>query len=166
MDNNSLTEIVAKYRKTVFRIALGYVKNTHDADDITQNVFMKLCDKSDAFVSEEARKAWLIRVTINESKNLLKSSWFRRRESLDESLAAPEKEEEIGIFEYVKALKPKYRTVIYLYYYERYTSVEIAKLLKMPESTVTTHLHRAREQLKETILKEDSYYGKQTITNL
>jgi RNA polymerase sigma-70 factor (ECF subfamily) len=154
-----LTTAVYKYRKTVFHVALGYVKNIHDADDIAQNVFLKFWDKQETFITEEALKAWLIRVTINESKNHLKSAWIRKRNDLDESMTAPENES-YGIIEYVKRLKPKYRTVIYLYYYEKYSANEIAEILKMPPSTVSTQLQRAREQLKEIIEKEDICYGR------
>ena len=158
-----------KYHKTVFHIALGYVKNTHDADDIVQNVFLKLLNKLDAkpnaFSSEEVQKAWLIRVTINESKDLLKSAWFRKRNDLDESIAMPVNDD-LGIYDYVKNLKPKYRTIVYLYYYQQYTIKEIASILKMPEATVGTHLYRARARLKEVLTKEDSYCGKQLQGNV
>jgi RNA polymerase sigma-70 factor (ECF subfamily) len=165
MNNDFITEIVSKYRKTIIRVALGYVKNIHDAEDIAQNVFLKFFDKYVCLDNEESQKAWLIRVTINESKNLLKSAWFRKRNDLDESLIAPQ-EEDLGIYEYVKRLKPKYRTVIYLYYYENYSANEVAQILKMPPATVATHLRRAREQLKDIITKEDSYYGKQVHSNV
>jgi len=164
VDNNSdnFEIIVSKYRKTIFHIALGYVKNIHDADDIAQNVFLKLHSKSDGFVSEEARKAWLIRVAVNESKNLAKSSWSQKRDGLDdldESLAVEDNSSDTSLHEYIRQLKPKYRTAIYLFYYEGYSAKEISRILKISVSTVSTHLHRAREQLKEIIVKEDSYYG-------
>jgi RNA polymerase sigma-70 factor (ECF subfamily) len=153
-----ITEIVEKYRGVVFRVALGYVKNIHDADDVAQNVFIKLIRKNKTFISEDARKAWLIRVAVNESKNLLKSAWNRKRAELDESLAAPVNNE-FGIYEYVKAMKPKYRSVIYLHYYEGYTTKEIAGILKIPQSTVLTQLQRAREMLKNMIIKGENCYG-------
>jgi RNA polymerase sigma-70 factor (ECF subfamily) len=156
----NITESVQKYRGLVFRVALGYVRSIHDADDVTQNVFVKLMTKGKAFDSAEAEKAWLIRVAINESKNLLKSAWFRKTTLLDESLAAPESDN-LHLYEYVKKLKPKYRTVIYLHYYEKYTAKEIAVILKMPQNTVLTQLKRARGQLKTIIEKEDDFYGKQ-----
>jgi RNA polymerase sigma-70 factor (ECF subfamily) len=121
---------------------------------------MKLLDKTDVFVSEEAQKAWLIRVAINESKNLLKSVWFRKRSDLDESLVAAERNSDTGFFEYVKKLKPKYRTVIYLHYFEGYSTKEIATILKMTQTGVTTQLNRARKQLKEDLIKEGTYYDK------
>ena len=156
---DNFEQLVSKYRKTVFRVALGYVKNVHDADDIAQNVFLKLYSKSDGFDSQEVLKAWLIRVAINESKNLLKSSWLKKREALDESLVATTGSEDLSLHEYIRKLKPKYRTAVYLFYFEGYSANEVAKILKLPPSTVSTHLHRAREQLKEMIVKEDNYYG-------
>jgi len=159
------TESVEKYRATVFRVALGYVRNCHDADDIAQNVFFKLYNRSEDFACEEALKAWLIRVTVNEAKNLLMSTWFKRRAELDESLIAPENDD-TGLYEHVKTLKPKYRTVIYLHYYEGYPAKEIAEILRIPPSTVATQLQRAREALKKIIIKEEIYYGKQLQGNV
>jgi len=163
MDDNrladNLAESIEKYHTTVFRVALGYVKSIHDAEDITQDVFFKLYKRKDDFVSQEAKKAWLIRVTINESKNLLKSVWLKRRSDLDESLAAPDDcNSDLDLYEYVKRLKPKYRTVVYLYYYEQYTAKEIAAILKKPQATIETQLRRSREYLKKTLM-EEGYYG-------
>jgi RNA polymerase sigma-70 factor (ECF subfamily) len=157
-----LSESIAKYRSTVFGVAIGYVKNSHDADDIAQNVFLKLYKKQDGFVSEEARKAWLIRVTINESKDLLKSAWRNNTCCLDESLIA-HTNDDLGLYDYLKRLKSKYRAVIFLHYYEGYTAKDIAEILKIPQSTVLTQMKRAREKLKEIIIneeKEDFCYGK------
>jgi len=151
---DDLRESIIKYRPTVFSVAIGYVKSSHDADDIAQNVFLKLylCKKS--FASEEARKAWLIRVTINESKDLLRSAWRKNTCEIDESIIAKENDS-FGLYEYLKNLKPKYRTVIYLYYYEGYSAKEIAAILKTPQATVLTQLKRARELLKEDIIASE-----------
>jgi len=154
----NISDSVQKYRDMVFRIALGYVRNIHDADDITQNVFAKLFIKGKTFDSAEAEKAWLIRVAINEAKNLLKSAWRSKSAELDESLAAPSYSD-LQLYDYVKKLKPKYRTVIYLHYYEDYKAKEIAGLLKISQNTVLTQLKRAREQLKEIIEKEEDFHG-------
>jgi RNA polymerase sigma-70 factor (ECF subfamily) len=120
MTREELSKSVLEHRETVFRIVLGYVKNVHDSEDITQNVFMKLYVHDKDFISKEAEKSWLIRVAINEAKDLLKSAWNRNKsniEELDESLVAPSHENHFEIYEYVKNLKPKYRTVIYMHYY-------------------------------------------------
>jgi RNA polymerase sigma-70 factor (ECF subfamily) len=140
----------------VFRIAFGYTKNVHDADDIAQEVFLKLFKTDVEFASDENVKAWLIRVTINQSKSLLRSVWKTRRGDLTEFMAAEDSlsDDCYGLYEYVKDLKPKYRTIIYLYYYEQYSVKEIAEILKIRETTVTTQLSRARSQLKEILLEE------------
>ncbi|MDR2569559.1 MAG: RNA polymerase sigma factor [Oscillospiraceae bacterium] len=158
MEQNRLSASIQKYHATVFRVALGYAKNFHDAQDIAQDVFFKLYKQDRTFPTDEAEKAWLIRVTINESKNLLKSAWLRKRVDLNDDLAAPE-ECDLWLFEYVQKLKPIYRTVIYLYYYEQYTAKEIAAILKKPQATIETQLHRAKKHLRESIIKEEDYYA-------
>jgi RNA polymerase sigma-70 factor (ECF subfamily) len=157
-----LAENIAKYRKTVFAVAVGYVKNAHDADDIAQNVFLKLHLSPKEFESEEAKKAWLIRVAINESKDLLRSAWRNNTCELDDSLIARDRDD-LGLHDYLQQLKPKYRTVIFLHYYEKMPVKEIAAILKIPQMTVLTQLRRAREQLKEMIVsdrEEEHCYGR------
>jgi len=154
MEQNRLVTSIEKYHATVFRVALGYAKNYHDAQDITQDVFFKLYKHDREFPSDESEKAWLIRVTINEAKNLLKSAWLRKRADLDENLIAPE-DCNLGLYEYVQRLKPNYRTVIYLYYYEEYSAKEIASILKKPQATIETQLRRARGYLKKLMIEGD-----------
>jgi len=158
MEHSRLSASIEAYHATVFRVALGYAKNYHDAQDITQDVFFKLYKQDREFPSDEAEKAWLIRVTINEAKNLLKSAWVRKRADLEENLTAPE-DCDLGLYEYVQRLKPNYRTVIYLHYYEKYTAKEIAAIMKKPQATIETQLRRAREYLKIIIMKEEDYYA-------
>ena len=143
----------------VFRIAYSYVKCVHDADDVTQDVFLKLyrvlSESETVFVADVNVKAWLIRVTINASKSLLKSNWRTRRADLPDSAATQSMTGDcLELHEYINELKPKYRTIIYLYYYERYSVKEIAGILKIRQTTVTTQLGRARNQLKEILLTE------------
>jgi len=165
VDTGKIAVSVNKFRVTVFRVALGYVRNIHDAEDITQDVFLKLMKLRKDFVTEEAEKAWLIRVTINRAKDFLKSAWFKNRAEIsenDQSLKYPNFADgaDLELYGYVKGLKPKYRTVIYLHYYEEYSAKEIAKILAKPVSTVETQLQRARGQLKQTIVKEGTYHEK------
>jgi RNA polymerase sigma-70 factor (ECF subfamily) len=145
---------INEYREMVFRIAYGYVKSTHDADDIAQEVFLKLYKNKRAFTDEEGKKAWLIRVTMNQAKSLLSSVWRRRVTELTEAELSSLSRDSLELYDFVEALPPKYRTVIYLFYYEEYSVKEIAEILKIRESTVTTQLNRARGQLKTTLLKE------------
>lgn len=161
----NLTESIAKYRSMVFSIAIGYVKNSHDADDIAQNVFLKLYQhfqKHGGFPTEGDEKAWLVRVTVNEAKDLLKSAWRTKTCELDtalidESMHARDefRDCELDLYDYLQRLNPKYRTVLYLYYYEGYSTKEIAAFLKITQGTVTSQLKRSREQLKEIIVQED-----------
>ena len=152
---------IDNYRETVFAVALGYVKNTHDADDVSQNVFLKLYQKfrkDGGFVTPEAEKAWLIRVAINESKDLLKSAWRNQTCELnDESLHSRDsfRESDLDLYDYLQRLKPKHRTVLYLHYYEGYSTKEIAETLKIPQMTVLSQLKRARDQLKDMIMEEE-----------
>lgn len=150
------TESVKNYRAMIFRIAYGYTRDVHDADDITQEVFLSLYKTSTKFAAEENKKAWLIRVAVNKSKSLLSSVWKTRRTDLDEKAVSELPVESLGLYEYVMDLKPKYRTIIYLFYYEEYSVKEIAGLLKIRETTVTTQLNRARNQLKTMITEEEA----------
>jgi RNA polymerase sigma-70 factor (ECF subfamily) len=167
LEFSDFSDIVKAERTMVFRIAFGYVKCTHDAEDITQDVFMKLYKimQEPQFAAYENMKAWLIRVTINQSKSLLRTAWKTRRSDVfnDEAALAAQSftkgSESYELYEYVDSLKPKYRTVIYLYYYEGYSVKEIAEILQIRQTTVTTQLDRARKQLKEKILEDKEQGG-------
>lgn len=142
----------------VYRLAFSYIGNRFDADDITQDVFLRFYNKK-IFTDNEHKKAFLIRATINASKNILKSSWNKKRIDLTEfnnALSYNENfnEDEEELRSYIIRIKPKYRAVIYFYYYEGYSTAQTAKILKLSESSVKTQLYRARIQLKEIITGE------------
>lgn len=150
--DTQFTRLVRRYIDTVFRVAFSYLKSKDDADDITQNVFFKLLQETKAFESDDHIRYWLIRVTINECKKVLRAPW-RRNESFDDyaatlSFPSPEHSE---LFYAVMALPKKYRAAIYLHYYEGYTTAEIAALTGTPKATVCTHLMRGREMLKKSL---------------
>lgn len=153
MNNEALTRYIGLFHGTVYRLAYSYVRNHADAEDITQDAFLRLYKFEGEFASDENCKAWLIRVTINLSKNLLKSGWFTRRTELDEDLPCKSAEDN-ALFECVTALPPKYRVAIHLYYYEGYSVKEIADITGATASSVTTRLARGRERLKEMLRKE------------
>lgn len=135
----------------IFRLELNYMGSFSEAEDVTQNVLIRLYKARRPFESPEHLRYWLVRVTINESKRMLLSPW-RRTESLElleDRAALPE--ENRGLFKAVMELPDKYRVPIYLYYYEGYSTEELAKLLKIPGSTVRTRLRRGRERLKESL---------------
>lgn len=146
--------IAEKYIDTVFRVAFIYLKSREDADDVTQEVFMKLYSVNTEFESEEHIRNWLIRVTINQCRKQFRSPW-RRLENIDDYAAALsfEDDNDRELFRAVMGLEHKYRSVIFLYYYIGYSTAEIADILGAPVNTVGTRLRRARARLR-TVLTE------------
>lgn len=143
------TSLVKKYIDTVFRLAFSYTENASDAEDITQNVFLTLLRERKPFENEEHVRRWLIRVTVNACKNHLRSPW-RRHISYEEYAAAlPDvQDRDRDVLRAVLELPEKYRILIYLYYFEEYSTKEIGVILKIPKGTVCTNLARGREMLK------------------
>lgn len=139
-----------RYRDDVYRLAVNYTHNPQEAEDVCQTVFLKLLEQEDLKPGRE--KAWLMQVTANECRSLLRSYWWRQTVPLDETVPAPGKMVDETL-QALGKLKPEYRVVLYLRYYEEYTTAEISKLLKIPPSTVTTRLDRGRKRLKK-ILEE------------
>lgn len=146
----------------VYRLAYSLVKSRTDAEDIHQEVFLRYLKYKPCFKSEEHEKAWFIRVTTNQCKNLWKMVWRRRIVSLSEyeedrvssSLQEQEPGAEDNIIAVVKTLPQKYRVVIHLFYYEELSVDEIARVLALKPSNVRTRLTRARKKLGE-LLKEE-----------
>lgn len=146
-------EAADKFIDTVYRLAFARTKSPEHAEDITQEVFLKLLQCKNKFESEEHLKAWILRVTINLTKDLFMSSWFRKTEGLDENISV-HIEEKSELFYALMELPKKYRTAIHLHYYEGYSVKEIAQIIKASEGTVKSQLHRGREMLK-TILERE-----------
>lgn len=145
--------VVTQYSQLLLRIAFTRVKSTHDAEDVVQEVFLKLITKQPCFRNEEHEKAWLIRATINLTYDMLKSS-FRQSVPLDESILSSQ-EEPNQLLSAVRSLPEKYSTVLHLYTYEGYSIKEIAQILALPAATVGTRLSRARKQLKRILEEEE-----------
>ncbi|MBQ6718549.1 MAG: RNA polymerase sigma factor [Clostridia bacterium] len=139
-------EAFKKYSDMVYRLAFARVKNKYDADDILQEVFLRFIKCKDKVNNDEHVKALLIRITINCSKSMLSSSWFKRTEPLSETLSIRDKD--VDTLDAVLRLPQKYRTVIHLHYYMGYSIDEIAAILKSKPSTVKSWLYRARQKLK------------------
>lgn len=148
-----IDDAVRRYADMVYRLAVLNSGSQTDADDIFQEVFLKLFRHKDSITSEEHLKAWLIRVTINQCRSLATTAWNKRTVSLEAvaEAAAEETEDHSDIYDAVKSLPEKYRQVIHLYYYEELQISEIAKLLSSNESTVKTQLARGRKILKEKL---------------
>lgn len=147
---NVIKEKIEEYADMVYRIALTRCGIVENAEDVFQEVFMKLAEKNPKFESKEHEKAWLIRVTINLTKNMNTTAWNKKVVSLDENIIFETKEQN-DVFQAVCDLPQNYRTVIYLLYYEGYKVKEISELMKKSEGTIKTWLFRAREMLKQNL---------------
>lgn len=141
-----------KYKDDVYRLAVSYTKGRQDAEDVCQNVFLKLLRQPNIEPGKE--KSWLLQVTANECRSLLRSHWWRMTVPMEENLSVSGPETS-HVYEAVMQLRPKYRVVIYLHYYEGFSTGEIAGLLKISQSAVTTRLSRARRELRE-LIEEDT----------
>lgn len=151
---DSFEALVLEYENRLYRTALATLGNVQEAEDIIQDTFIKLYERTEPFQNKDHEKAWLLRVTINLCKNKLRSSWWRKRVPLLETIPAKE-EEELYLMENVLSLPAKYRSVIHLYYYEGYSTKEIAAITNQKETTVRSLMLRARQKLK-SILEEEN----------
>lgn len=144
-----------KYSALIYRLAFQYTLNKATAEDITQDVFIKLFVNNKRFANDEHEKAWIIRVTINHCKNILKSKNNNHLQLLDTEHIDEHFEnrsiEKIDIQQSIKDLSQNERTIILLYYYEDLTTKQISKYLKMNENTVKSHLKRAKIKLKNNL---------------
>ncbi|MCR4871436.1 MAG: sigma-70 family RNA polymerase sigma factor [Atopobiaceae bacterium] len=163
-DREDITATVQAYADTVLRACAVYLREQADREDAFQETFLRYARYKGSFNDEEHRKAWLIRVASNICKDMLKSAgahvvsldaveadgaWQpvagddgqegQRRLEGEEFLAA------------LRTLDEKYRSVLYLKYYEGYTAAQIGEMLRIPENTVYTDLARGRQRLKEAL---------------
>lgn len=151
MERQEIARLYETYAQDVFRLALSYLHNQLDAEDVCQTVFLSLLNKNlQLFPGKE--KAWLLTCTANACKNHLKSFWKRNVGELDESLPCHDDTDQ-DLWSAITSLAPKYRAVIHLYYYEGYSQEEIAQILKLSRTAVQTRVSRARNQLKKELSK-------------
>ena len=151
---NNLESAVQEYGHRVQSLAFVYLKNRFDAEDVAQEVFLAYFRKAPKFISPEKEKAWLMKVTVNRCKSLLRAK-FREELPLPEDIAYLPPEEN-ALMLAVLSLDKKYRMPIHLHYYEGYSLDEIAELLHVRAGTVGSWLSRGREKLKQ-MLKEDYF---------
>ena len=153
MDIREYEQITILYSDDVYRVALSGCKNPADAEDVTQNTFIKLWERQEPFEDLEHARKWLIRVTVNECHSLWRTPWMRKTTYLEEVQRKPSfsMKEHGELYYAVLELPVKYRQVVHLYYFEEYSVKEIAGLLKLSETAVQTRLLRARQKLKETL---------------
>lgn len=152
------SRLVSRYADMILRISYQYLKQTCDAEDICQSVFLKYLTANLRFQSPEHEKAWIIRTTINACKDHLKSAFFRRTAPLEEAeavAAAPVQVPDTDLLEAMKRLPRNYRISIYLYYYEGYSAREIGTMLGKNEATINQYLSRGRRKLRTYLTEED-----------
>ena len=145
---------VRRYADMVYRLAKVNCKNESAADDVFQEVFLKLLRYQDSIKSEEHLKAWLITVTLNQCKSMFMSTWNKRKVSIDEIVEPAienQKEDYSELYEAVRELPQKYREVIHLFYFEQLSIREIAGILNRQEGTIKTQLNRGRQMLSKKL---------------
>ena len=147
---SELEEAMERYQTMVFRLAYSYTRSRSDAQDLCQEVFLRYYCRRPIFASEEHRRAWLLRVTVNRCKSHLSSWWVRRTVPLDDRIPMPEPEA-LQLDEALRQLGEKDRLVIHLFYYEECSTREIAKMMHCTEGAVRTRLTRARQRLGEIL---------------
>jgi RNA polymerase sigma factor (sigma-70 family) len=148
--------LVKQYQENLYLASFSICRNQQDAEDVVQDTFLNYLHTAKDFESEEHIKAWLIRVAVNKSKNILTTFWHRKKETLEDYMSSIsfQEPEDPALTETVLALPKSYRIVIHLYYYEDYSVSEISKILSISESAVKNRLLRGRKMLKAE-LKED-----------
>lgn len=138
----------------ILRFAYSYLHNMSDAEDVLQDTLIQFLKAAPQFESEQHKKAWLLRVAGNLSKNKLAYNKVRKADELQEELLAEEREDLSFVWEAVRALPDDLRETIHLFYYEGYSTRQIADILHKKEPTVRTHLRRGREKLREILKGE------------
>ncbi|MCF0136144.1 MAG: sigma-70 family RNA polymerase sigma factor [Lachnospiraceae bacterium] len=151
--NNLAERLLKAYGNSILRMAYSYLHNMSDAEEVLQDTLIKYLQTNPELESEEHRKAWLLHVAANISKNRIDYNRIRETDELNDELVAQEKEDLSFVWEAVRQLPEKFREVIHLFYEEGYKTAEIASILHENEATVRSHLNRGRAKLKE-LLKE------------
>ena len=147
-----IAEIYNRQVDTVYRICYSFMKNTHDTEDLVQETFLRLLSSSVVFQSSEHEKAWLIVTASNLCKDTLKKWWRKTEDISDPTLGLQQPPFEInGVLEAILELPKDQKTVVYMYYYEGYSTADIARYLGCPHATVRSRLSRARKALKDKL---------------
>ena len=156
MEQEEAQRLVEAHGQAVYRLAYARTGSRADAEDITQETFLRLVFAAPSFRDGDHCRAWLLRVALNCAADLHRSAWRRRSAPLEEAaaLAAPEREED-GVLEAVLALPEAYRAPVHLFYYEGMSVAEIARVLGKGEGAVRTRLSRARRMLREMLMETE-----------
>ncbi|QOR34877.1 sigma-70 family RNA polymerase sigma factor [Clostridium sp. 'deep sea'] len=155
-----INRLITTYGNSILRMCFIYLKDIHLAEDALQDTYIKVYKNYSSFKGNSSEKTWIMRIAINVCKNYLRSSWWKRKNeevSLESITATENMEENDDLVLEIMKLSYKYKEVILLYYYQELKIREIAKVLNIPESTVSIRLKRAREKLKISL--EDNRYN-------
>lgn len=154
--NSDILDIYTRHVDTVYRVCYSFMKNRPETEDMVQETFLRLMTCGKTFESERHEKAWLIVTASNACKDSLRK-WWRKNESLENCDLSDSGEIPEGnpVLEAILSLPNDYKDAVYMYYYEGYSTVEIARHLKRPEATIRSRLSRARKQLQTLLGGED-----------
>ncbi|MEE0881571.1 MAG: sigma-70 family RNA polymerase sigma factor [Turicibacter sp.] len=151
--------LIEQYGQEVYKIAYFYMKETQLAEDVFQEVFYKVIKNYHKFNHQSSEKTWLIRITINTCKDMLRTSWIKRvttfgvlqdsENEYEKPYDIEKKETNKELYELIQRLPQKYKEILLLFYYKDLTYEEISEILQIPEGTVRSRLSRAREKLKK-----------------
>ncbi|MCI6054677.1 RNA polymerase sigma factor [Dysosmobacter sp.] len=156
--NARAERLLERHGNSVLRLAYSYLHNMDDAEEILQESLIRFLQAAPSLENERHEKAWLLRVAGNLSKNRIAYNRLRHADQLEETLAAEQREDLSFVWEAVKRLPSSDREVIHLFYYEGFSTAEIAGILGQKESTVRSRLMRGREKLRR-VLKEAYDFG-------
>jgi len=145
--SGSMEDIVLRQADRLLRVAVAAVGNMAEAEDVVQDVFLRMIEKKAKFNDEKHEEAWLVKVTVNTCRNRIRSRWWRREPLLETIPARDNAQREV--VDAVMRLSKKYRIAVHLYYFEGYSTREIAEITGHKEATVRQHLTRARRELKK-----------------
>ena len=164
-----LKQAMADWGDAVYRLALGQTRSRADAEDVYQDVFLRLLDSGTAFESPEHLKAWLLRVTVNRCRDLARSGWKRRTVALDPEWDAPDAaahdDEDAAVWDAVGQLPEQQRTAVHLHYVEGYSTEERASALDCRPATARTWLFRARARIRELLEADAAEDAPATLPN-
>ena len=152
--------LAREYAPAVYRLAYARTGSRADAEDVMQEVFLRVVKTRPVFDSGAHAKAWLQPVDTNCANDLFRLPWRRREEPLTEDMTAPEAQEPGSVTQAVLSLPARYRIPVPLYYYEGYSVAEVAGLLGKSQGTVKSRLFRARELLRDKLKEEDEVEGR------
>lgn len=152
MDSKNADRLINTYADMILRISFMYLKQTCDAEDICQDIFLKLLSGEYTFDSPAHEKSWIIRTTINACKDHLRTAFWKRSQAIDAILEIPAPNApESELLDLVMCLPRNYRVCIYLHYYEGYQVKEIAAMYGKTENAISTYLRRGRQKLRQML---------------